>query len=516
MKAGRKRFVRIAAAMLAGAIPLAARLALLPYFPIPVPAIHDEFSYLLAADTFAHGRLTNPAHPLWKFFESFHIIQQPTYMSMYPPMQGLILAFGRVVFGHPFWGVCISGVLMGALICWVLQEWLPPLWALAGSLLLAAKLTFAWWNCYWGGAAAAIGGCLLLGSFTRLIRPTTRPTTYSILMATGTAILANSRPWEGAMFSLPIVAALVWWIFRARGETLARRLSRVLAPFIVIMALTAGGMAYYNWRITGSAWTLPYMLHWKTYRVEPLFVWQRERPAPSYNHEVMRRLHTQWEPDYQGARKESTVDGWLKAKLTFYPLVISATLLVSLFLIRRPGVPLLAAILGAFLVGLCLQRYILLHYIGPILPVVTAVCLMILRKLAQWQMHGYPAGRAAALVFFVAAFAWMLRSGLHTAESMAPKFGLERAALERRLTAIPGDHLVIVRYGPKHWIHDEWVYNAADIDRSRIIWARDMGSANQQLLIYYRHRKIWLLEPEPPSIRLQEIPADAAINLSSY
>ena len=84
-----------------GATALVLRLAILPLCPVPNPFIPNDFSFLLASDTFASGRLTNPTPAMWIHFESIHITMKPTYMSMYFPAQGLVLAAGRVLLGAP-------------------------------------------------------------------------------------------------------------------------------------------------------------------------------------------------------------------------------------------------------------------------------------------------------------------------------------------------------------------------------------------------------------------------------
>jgi len=255
---------RVLSVVVVGLIALALRSALLPILPVPEPIVHDEFGYLLAADTFAHGRLTNPTHPMWVHFETFSILQKPTYQCFAQPAQGLILAAGKVVLGHPFWGVWLSLGIMCSAICWMLQGWMPTRWALLGGLLAILRLAiFSYWgNSYWGGAAGAIGGVLVLGALPRLKRRLL--VRDAVVMGLGLAVLASSRPYEGFVFSLPVAGALVAWILAKRGPALKVVLRRAVLPLCLLLALTAAGMSYYCWRVTGNPFRLTYQVERET------------------------------------------------------------------------------------------------------------------------------------------------------------------------------------------------------------------------------------------------------------
>ncbi len=278
------------------------RVAMLPQIPVPIPEFHDEFSYLLAADTFAHGRLTYPPHPMRIYFDTMHVNQLPTYMSKYPPAQGAALALGQVL-GHPWIGVLLSVAAMVAAVVWALQGWLPPSWALLGGVLLVLRVgIFGYWiNSYWGGAVAALGGALVIGALPRIMRA--RRPRDAVILGLGVAILANSRPFEGLIFSAPVVAVLLFWLFRKHSPSWRQTLPRVVAPFCVVILSCGAFMAYYNWRGTGNLVLFPYTANERVYESSaPALLWQKATAPVHY-------ANAQFDAFYNGVNHDTWQQG---------------------------------------------------------------------------------------------------------------------------------------------------------------------------------------------------------------
>lgn len=497
-----------------GAGTLVLRIVLIPVWGIPQPAWHDEFSFLLAADTFAHGRLTNPPHPMWVHFEGFHIIQQPTYMSMYPPGQGLVLAAGQLL-GHPWIGQLLITSLMCSCLCWMLQGWLPPAWALLGACLAVLRLGLLsyWMNSYFGTSLPALGGILVLGALPRIQRKARLRD--AVLMGLGIAILANSRPYEGLVFSLPIAAALIVWIGRQRRIRAAIVLRQVVLPLVLIGAATGAFMGYYFWRVTGDPLVMPYQVNRQTYAVAPYFIWQKPRPEPVYHHAEMRKFYT--DVEFWSYRQGKTIRGfWQRTRQRvsmlwgFYigaVFALPALAFPCIFRDRRMQLPLIVA--GTVVAGNLVETWSLVHYLAPALGLFFLLLVQCMRHLRLYHWRGRPVGHGlvravpavciAMIVIRVAAMA----SGARI-EQPRQVADAKRVAVARELESMSGKQLVIVHYSPTHNVHDDWINNRADIDASHIVWARDMGdSGNQDLLLYFRDRQVWSINADDASAQLE-------------
>jgi hypothetical protein len=476
---------------------LSLRALALPWWEKPKPAVLDEFSYLLLADTFAAGRLANPVHPLWEHFETLFVLQQPSYASVYPPAQGLVMALGQTVLGDPWWGVWLSAGAMCVATGWMMQGWLPPFWALLGTIWFSLQIGLVsyWMNSYWGGAMAATGGALILGAIPRLIRHTR--IADGVLLGFGLVLLANSRPYEG----LALGAVGVLWV-----AVHAKRL-HVLRIATAVIVAGASWTGWYCWRVTGSWHRLPAQEYMRQFAASPLFIWQPAPPEPVYRHAVLRHAHTRLLVDRQqfddvGNGLRFTL--WKLLRLgTFYlgPLILLPPMMMYWLWRTRIRFLLIASLISvaAMLITVPLQP----HYAAPVAAALYVITIQSMRLLWVAGRKGNPFGRFMTLVSpLVVAIVLVIAFAAEPPRSLFRA----RAEVQDALLRAGGQHVVIVRYGNVHNLSEEWVYNRADIDAAGVVWARDMGpERNAELVRYYAGRKVWMVEADARPARLREL-----------
>jgi hypothetical protein len=494
--------------------------------PLP-PLVHDEFSYLLAADTFLHGRLTNPTPAGWQSFETFHELMRPTYMSKYPPGQGLLLAGGKWL-ALPHDGTYFVIALACAAVCWMARAWLAPKWALVAGLLAAwAPIDIRWGSNYWGAGGAMLGGALLGGAVLRLMRP--RRSRRAILLgataALGLGLLANTRPFEGLIYAMLLIVALA--TATRRRPRLIRPLLTAVAAAMPLMICVLAWMGYYNWRVTGNALLMPYIEHTRQYMMAPLFRFQSARPAPPYQSERIREMHAVREfGEYQreqtwtgfisatGSKLAEMRDAWLAPGPIAIPLVAAMILYVATGLRRNRrrwrlrglakivGVPLMIVLLFP-LIHQTLTQFLREQYLAPVAAffyLLAAGGACVIAALAR-RRGGWVAaiGAAFAPALLLTQFVAAVVAGMpdHTAY-----LAQERVEIIRQISMQPGNHIVFVVYPPGYGVADELVWNDADIPHEKVIFARWIDAEQAaNLMQLYPGRTPWHLVVSTDPVR---------------
>jgi hypothetical protein len=561
----------------------------------PVPRIHDEFSYLLMAETFVSGHVVNPSPPLSQFFDTFHELMNPVYVSKYFPAQGIFLALGKMLTGHPIAGVWVSSALACAAAYWMLDAWLSSTWALFGAILMIAQLgIYSYWSqSYWGGMVAALGGALFFGAARRLWdRFDWR---NGIWLALGFVILANSRPLEGLLVSLPLSALLLVHLLRKLRWHEAGFVPALLTTGMILL-LGAAATGAYNRAVTGSALKTPYMVHEQQYQESPPFIFMSPRPAVKYSSFwLWEYYHLQETQQYTAQRSPAL---WLVASARklrswwfFYCGILLTPALVLPGLLRsgrirylqlglviaitvlsmsmgKPSAPLYAIVdalvlmqigvlwvvfddfwsrvalstICLLLFQILLDKWFFPHYFAPAACLVLFLQVEGLRRI--WRGQRQPHAPTATVVsrserrrmeresakLGTSASPWRtfvlllpiicLLSLVVRVEARVngwsedfhePEWGalpvqdwsIRRAELERWLEQQSQPQLVFVRYPLRHNVYFEWVFNHADLVHSKVIWARDLGTKNDELLVkQFPDRTTWMLDADAPEPQL--------------
>ncbi len=490
----RRKALALAIVML---LPIVIRLVAIPKHPVPLPNVADEFSYLLAADTFASGHLANPVHPHWKFFEYLHVIHVPVYASKYPPFQGLLLAAGQLLTGIPWAGVLASGGMMCGAIFWMLYGWMERRYALMGALLAVTQLaTFGYWmDSYMGGFLPAIGGALVMGSLPRLLRRT--DWFNSIPLGLGATVLLNTRPFEGAVLLLACGSWLLWKLPILRWIR--------LAPAAAVVCLCVSWILFYNNAVSGSPFKLPYAVHEQQYAVaSPFLFFEAPRPVPHYFHNAIKVVWADYDLGlYRTQRANLLTYYWESAQGILKIFAGEGLLLILLplgvfaaFRRQRFRPPLLFALVA--IAGLAIVKAILPHYAAPVTGLFFLFYALSLRQLDRWAV-GLPISSMLMVATFAAYLAQvgMVLAGPRMANysSQAQMEAADRQKIVEKLQGLGGNHLVMVRYETQKSPLYDYVYNGANIDGSPIVWARYMNpTENGELLRYYKDRRIWFLQ----------------------
>lgn len=494
-----------------GLLAILARAAVLPWMGAPAPAVHDEQSLVLQAQTYMAGRLANPTHPFWEHFETFHLNQIPAYASMYFPGRGAPLAAGLLLADHPWAGVWLSFILMCMAAVWMLQGWVSPPLALLGGVLVVIRLgVFSYWiNSYWGGAFTALGAMLVVGALPRILKvPRWR---HGAIMGLGAAILMTTRPYEGLLICLPVAIAVLARLVRPAWEGGRLAIIKVVLPAALLVGAGGTLLLTYNAATTGSSFKTPYSLNREAYANAPAFLTSppitSQNRGPSYFRDFYKAEAEFYERRSSPVRMSLSVISKLLYSWNFYiGAIFSIAFFAGLWCARRDYFLLGTSVF--FFAGYALETWNFPHYTAPVYPIFLILMMRGFGWLRTYEIRTKPVGlfltRAmptAAIVLLALPISSIvfgtppLQNNSLSSSCCAISDDNLRSKLTRQLLASPGRDLVLVKDGKNNPIHFEMIYNEANIDNAEIVWARRLSAEKDlRLQHYFSDRRVWEFE----------------------
>ena len=234
-----------------------------PLYQLP-PAWHDEFSYLLQAETFRAGRISWPARTVaGDVFHQVHVLNRPRSASRYFPWTGIwILPFSAV--GLPIAGHWLAGALACMLFHRILRTLLSVWAANIGGLLLALSPGLALFS---NLLLAHHPTLLALAVFLWAFLHWQNHGHWAMALLAGTALTCAmlGRPMTAAGFALPCGLLLLKQVLKP--QTPEQRVTATIAIGSMAIPLLLGFcvLMIMNLSITGNWRTSAYQYYTDTW-----------------------------------------------------------------------------------------------------------------------------------------------------------------------------------------------------------------------------------------------------------
>jgi hypothetical protein len=273
-------------------------------------------------------------------------------------------------------------------------------------------------------------------------------------------------------------------------------------------------MAYYNWRGTGNALVFPYIVNEQTYSSTPTLFWQKASAPLEYGNPQLEYYYNHWAREYwSNNRMDSALHAAKHISLVTLKLVyfylwpeLCLPLLALPWFLRDSNISILVMQTLLCFLGFLVVPWTEAHYAAPLTATLFALVVQGLRYLRGWKFSSRPVGIGLSRLVVLCALLFAPlhhRAGTFEPETEARPKIEERARFLSRLKTLPGAHLVIVRYSLVPADGGEWVYNDADIDHAKVVWAREIpGVDTRPLLDYFSEHQVWLAEPDQSPPRL--------------